>query len=66
MSSGSDSEDDRDIPTADAKKPRVHYGSLEDQERQRREEGISSSKAALLAGIQAGNINISASMSLDS
>jgi hypothetical protein len=60
MSSGSDTEDERELP--DQKKPRLHFGSLEEAERQRKEDGGASK--AVLAGIQAGNINITKSMQL--
>lgn len=62
-SSGSDnsgSDDERDQPAV--KKARLHFGSLEDAERQRKEGGGAAAKAALAAGIEAGNINITASM----
>lgn len=62
-SSGSDSgsDDERDLEPA-VKKARLHFGSLEDAERQRKEGGGAAAKAALAAGIEAGNINITASM----
>ncbi|KAJ8260620.1 hypothetical protein COCON_G00163430 [Conger conger] len=51
--------DDEDIPVP--KRSRIFYGSLEEKERERlaREGSASSSKEAVKAGIEAGNINIS-------
>lgn len=51
--SDSASEDERELP--DAKRPRLHFGSLEEAEKQRRE---GATAAAIQAGIEAGNINI--------
>ena len=49
---------DEDDGRSASKRPRIHYGSLEESERERLTKG-SSGKSAIREAVKAGNINIS-------